>query len=400
VARVTDQELLPRPPAADDAAAAGAGPARPARRWCLGTWLVLAATVGWLQFVVVHQLLSGRTWLWAQLDLIPPVVFAVIPLLLLAVAPFARPIRWRVIAVVALAGVLGAGNSGINLASLWHDPPPAPRGAITVVSWNTEFWDQNWREAGGHSLDQGFYRYLRDLDADVYLLKEYLHIKPTEPLGRHNAFAIDRLDELRTEFPGFHIAVSGKQITISRYPIVAHRGLDLRPWLPEDKREVPPDQRNYPGYFIETLRTDLLVDGTVMSVYNTHVSQPGVDWRLYRGAARHEAREDHHRRDASFRALRADVDGNQHPVVVGADLNTSPAGGMLRLLPDRLVDQTRALESIYPTTWVFRVELWQIDWLLTTPDVTVHQYDLVDPAGLSDHRVQRAVLSTESNSQM
>jgi hypothetical protein len=388
---VTDQQLLPGTPTATEPATT----ARPTRRWCFGTWLVLVASLGWLLVVMAHRLLSGRTWVWAPLDLTPPVVFVAMPLLLLGVAPFARPIRWRVIGVLALAGVLGAGNSGINVASLWHTPPPAPDGAIAVVSWNTEFWDQDWR-AGGEGYEPEFYRYLRELDADVYLLKEYLHIRPVQPLVPENALGIDRLARLRAELPGFHIAVSGKQITLSRFPILRQVGLDMRPWLPEDLRTVPPGLEDYPGYLTETQRTDIQVEGTVVSFYNVHVSQPPVDIYLHRDQVRRTSRVAHHRREASFRALRADVERNRHPAVVGADLNTSPAMGMLRLLPDRLVDRTPAIDSIYPGTWFAGgLQLWQIDWLLTTADVAVHRYDLVDPAGLSDHRALRALLSKE-----
>jgi hypothetical protein len=57
---------------------------------------------------------------------------------------------------------------------------------------------------------------------------------------------------------------------------------------------------------------------------------------------------------------------------------------------------TRVLDSIYPTSWkVGGMEFWRIDWLLTTPDVAVHRYEMRGPAGLSDHRAQRAVLSVD-----
>jgi hypothetical protein len=405
VAHVTYPETLPDTPAVDDAA-----PARPAilprfrawlrprRRWCWGTRLVLAASLGWLLFVVAHRLFSGRTWVWALLDLIPPVTFVLVPALLLAVAPFARPIRWRVMAVVVLAAMLSAGNSGVNLASLWYSPPAAPPGAMTVVSWNTEYWDQDWRTSGGQSLEPDFYRYLRDLDADVYLLKEYIHIRPVFPLELGYVFAVDRVDRLRAEFPGYHIAVAGKQITISRFPIVHYRGLDNRSWLPRDLRDVSAEFPDFPEFTTETLRTDLLVDGTVISFYNTHIFQPAIDAHLYRGETQRIHRRAFHMREASFEALRADVERNRHPVVVGGDLNASSTMGILRLLPDRLEDRRPAIASIYPTSWRVGswLDLWQIDWLFTTQDVAVHEYDLVDPAGLSDHRVVRGLLSIQT----
>jgi hypothetical protein len=68
--------------------------------------------------------------------------------------------------------------------------------------------------------------------------------------------------------------------------------------------------------------------------------------------------------------------------------------GIRRLLPKRLVDRSPALSSIYPASWqAGGLDLWRIDWLFTTRDVAVHRYEMFAPARLSDHKVQRAVLS-------
>lgn len=382
-----------RAPAAE-APARRARPGRWRRRFAVAAYV---AALGWLLLVVTHLLVSGRTWLWAPVDLMPPILLLAVPAALLALVPLARPYRWRMAVVLVAAGALGAGGSGLNPAALWHEPGPAPPDAITVVSWNTEFWDQAWR-TGGRGYEPDFYRHLRGLDADVYLLKEYLYMDDAKPLAPEHARTIDRLGQVRNALPGYQVAVSGKQITVSRYPIVAQRGLDMRRWLPADLRVAPRSVADYPGYFSETFRTDLLVNGSVMSFYNVHVSQPAVDLRLHRAATREADRAAYHRQLASYRALRADVAANPNPVVVGADLNTSPAMGMLEELPDRLVDHSAALSSPYPWTWmVGGYPLWRIDWVLSTPDVAVHRYELLDPAGMSDHRVLRVSLSMREN---
>ncbi|MER6827791.1 endonuclease/exonuclease/phosphatase family protein [Streptosporangium sp. NPDC000563] len=374
---------------------------RPRRRWCLGTRLVVTATTGWLLFVVVHLLVSGRTSLWAPLDLMPPFMFVAVPVLVLVVAPLARPVRWRVISVLVFTLVLGAGRSGINVATLWYTPPPAPPGAITVVTWNTEFWDQDWRTSDGNRYSPDFYDYLREMDADVYLLSEYLYVDTsagdmmTSKWTADMALRIDKLPELRREFPGYQVATSGELITLSRLPIVGERGLDITRWLPDDQKAVPEVMRDWPtSYTVETLRTDIQVNGTVVSFYNTQINQPPIEWRLYDGEARDSNQYAHSRREASYRALRADIEANDHPVMLGGDLNTTPAMGMLRLLPEKLVDHTRALPSLYPVTYLAGVgELWRIDWVLTTPDLLVHRYEMPGSAGLSDHRPQQTVLS-------
>ncbi|MFC4536179.1 endonuclease/exonuclease/phosphatase family protein [Sphaerisporangium dianthi] len=375
---------------------------RPRRRWCLGTKLVVTASVAWLLFVAAHLLASGRTSLWAPIELIPPLLFLVVPALLMIVAPMARPVRWRIMSLLVVTGVLGAGQSGINYATLWYTPPPAPPGAITVAAWNTEFWDQDWRTAAGERYSPGFYDYLRGLNADVYLLSEYLYIDikagdlMAQGWGEADlALRIDKLPELRRAFPGYQVAVAGHQITLSRFPIVGRRALDMRRWLPADQKVIPEKVRDWPeSYAVETLRTDIDVNGKIVSFYDWHAGQPPLDWRLYDAQAREDNLSRKLRREASYRAVGTDIAANRNTVVLAGDLNTSPAMGIRRLLPERLVDQTRALSSLYPTT--FRAgsdDWWRIDWMYTTPDVTVHDYELPGSEGLSDHRAQRVVMS-------
>jgi endonuclease/exonuclease/phosphatase family metal-dependent hydrolase len=360
---------------------------RPRRRWCLGTKMVVTASVAWLLFVITHLLVSGRIALWTPVALVPPLLFLVVPALLMIVAPLARPVRWRIMSLLVVTVVLGAGQSGINYATLWYSPPPAPPGAITLAAWNTEFWDQDWPPAKGGRPSPDLYDYLHRLNADIYLLTEYMYVDTTagdirsKPWTADMALRIDKRADLRREFPGYQVAASGDLITLSRFPIVGHRGLDMSRWLPADQREIPAASREWPEeYTVETLRTDIDVHGKVVSFYDTHISPPS------------EAR----RREASYRAIRADIEANRNAAVLAGDFNTSPPMGIRRLLPENLVDPTPALSSLYPATFPARsTRLWRIDWMYTTPDVTVHRYDMLGPAGQSDHRAQRAILSVE-----
>jgi endonuclease/exonuclease/phosphatase family metal-dependent hydrolase len=361
--------------------------------------VAVVAVAGWLVFVLAHQVLSGRLRYWAPLDLAPPLVFAVMPVLLLALAMFARPVRWRLAGVLAVAAAVGAGNTGLNPAALWYSPPPAPPGAFTLFAWNTEFWDQLWRTDGGRPGDgrtdtAGFYRYLLDQEADVYLLQEYLHLRRT-PGQADQRVRIDRLAELTERFPGYEIAVFGELVTLSRFPIVFQRPLDLRPWLPEPMRAVPPEFREVADYYTtKTLRTDLRVAGGVVSVYNSHIHQPSHHFDLWSRAARDHIEDRHARRWAAYQAMATDVADNGNPIVVAGDFNTSPVMGVLRMLPDRLVDHTRALDSLYPASWAAEDdEFWRLDWLLTTPNVAVHGYEMRRPYGQSDHSAQWAEVS-------
>ncbi|MFF3441214.1 endonuclease/exonuclease/phosphatase family protein [Streptosporangium sp. NPDC002721] len=378
---------------------ATAGPP-PARRSRWRTWPLLSAPVAWLVFVAIHRALSGRVWWWQAPELVPPFAFAVLPVLLFAVALLARTARGWIAAVTLVSLVLGGGASGLNLAALWHRPPPAPPDAITVFSWNTLYWDMVVGEVtmppptGTPARDvDAFYRYLHAQKADVYLLQEYVYFGPDS-----KAVRVDDLARLRREFPGYHVAVASEMVTLSRFPIVSERGLDLRPWVSEKRDAILPPDPGLPDFSaVKTLRTDIQAGGDggkIVSFYNTHINSPvhafpkGPDPRRLN-------RTQHERRQANLRALAADVERNPHPVVLAGDFNASPAMGILRLLPDRLVDATPVLGSLYPTSWDDRWPLWRIDWAFTTPDVTVHRYGLVRSDGLSDHSGQHLVVSTK-----
>jgi hypothetical protein len=387
------------------------GPAEPAparRRWCWGTRLALVACLAWLGYIVAHRLLSSRTYWWGPWELEPPIVFAVMPVLLAAVAWFARPIRWRLMLVPAAALLLSAEYTGINVATLWYEPPPAPPGAITVVSWNTMYWDQDL-VSGGERTTEEFYQFLRGLDADVYLLHEYAHTEFTRPDVFAQVQVIDQLSEVQEVFPEYEVVVVGRNITLSRLPIVDSRGLESTPWLPEDLKEPPLAMRAHAAFWhTQTVRTDIQVMGRTVSFYNPHLFHPPSHplslepWPNH--SARWVYRLTHSMRRAGYQAISADMADNPNPVVLAGDLNTSPAMELRHLLPDELVDHTRLLSSLYPTSWTvggpngergWALDAWRLDWLFTTPDVAVHSYELLDPAGYSDHRPQHAVVSVD-----
>jgi endonuclease/exonuclease/phosphatase family metal-dependent hydrolase len=358
--------------------------------------MVLGASGSWVVFVAAHLLLSGRVWWWNLPDLTPPLAFLAVPVLLLAALPLARSGRRASAALAVAALVLGWPIGGVNAAALWHRPVAAPPDAVTVFSWNTWYWDQLLRAGprGEPIRDPDrFYRYLRTQAADVYLLQEHLYME----LPDFSPLPVTDPERLRREFPGFHVAVSGELVTLSRFPIVMDRPIDLRPWLARPWPDLPPADSRLPAYHtVKTLRTDLLVAGRVLSFYNAHIHAP-IDWLPARGGgtawdglARHDLRT------ADYRALAADVADNPHPILLAGDLNTAPASRQLRALPDRLVDATPALRSLYPTSWArYGLPLWRLDWVFTTTDVGVHRYRLVPPDGLSDHSGQLVVVSIE-----
>ncbi|MDG4764940.1 endonuclease/exonuclease/phosphatase family protein [Solwaraspora sp. WMMD406] len=308
-----------------------------------------------------------------------------------------RSMRRRLAPVPLIALLLGAGSSGINVATVWYTPPPAPADAVTMVTWNTEYWDQDL--AGGEPRSTAdLYEFLRRQDADVYMLQEYAHVDVTLADTFAQALAIDHEARLRETFPEYEIVIAGRNITLSRLPVVGHHWLDSTPWLPEDLKDVPPGLRDRPLFYqSQTLRTDITVNDEVVSFYNSHIYQPPQRiFRLRNDPDRSMFEIDRFNfeiRKASYEAIAADVAQNENLIVLAGDLNTSPAMGIFRMIPDRLVDQTRALPEIYPATWPIARPAWRLDWLFTTADVRVSRYELRDAGGLSDHKVQRVVLS-------
>jgi endonuclease/exonuclease/phosphatase family metal-dependent hydrolase len=132
----------------------------------------------------------------------------------------------------------------------------------------------------------------------------------------------------------------------------------------------------------------------VISFYNLHVNPPWEELSMqrlgpHRAEARRISRAQFDLRQANFRALAADLADNPYPVLVAGDFNTSPAMGMLRLLPDDLVDPSPAIRSLYPVSWHDQwPRQWRIDWVFTTEDITVHEYRMIRSGAFSDHSGQ------------
>ncbi|MBO4204960.1 endonuclease/exonuclease/phosphatase family protein [Micromonospora echinofusca] len=371
-------------PSAAPGAPAGTGPV-PRPRWCPATRLVLTVAVGWLLLVVGHRVFTGRWWFWLLPDLAPPLAYAVVPLLVAAAVPAARllrrplPARPRAVVLAATAGAfaLGLPHAGLHPAALaGGDPPPVPAGALRVLVWNTGYWDQ------ADEPDR-FLRFLVDQRADLYLLQEYLHWDTTAGLA--GARPVDAVDRLRAAFPGFTVVARGELLTVSRFPVLARPPVGPDAALPADA--------DFGQVFTaaKVLRTDLRIGDRVLSAYNVHLP---VQVNLAPHRFLDFVAERDRARRTQLRALTADLAGNPYPVLVGGDLNTTPAMGDLRGLRDRLRDAADAGTDLHPVTWpAGPLPAWRLDWALVSPTVRVHRYALDSPRGLSDHRTQTVLLS-------
>ncbi|HEY0639808.1 MAG TPA: endonuclease/exonuclease/phosphatase family protein [Pseudonocardiaceae bacterium] len=365
-----------RAPAADTAPAEPAGPAGPAgphparggrRRWCLGTRLLVAATAAWVVFLGLHVLLAGRWWPWLVVEAMPTLTVVVVPALLLLVVPLARPVRrWLSVVLVALL-LAGVRLAGFGTGSPGAEATGPPGTEVSVFTWSADYWEMT-------DDPDAFYAFLREQDADVYLLQEYLHWEGDGPIR------IDRTDRLRAEFPGYQVIVDGELLTLSRLPVVsAHH------------RPVPTTGTDWYWNGPKSQRTDLLVGGRTVSFYNVHLPVPfrigdhplsGRFYRFLEGQGTWRLRE--------LRALRADLAGNPNPAVVAGDFNspwmelTSLGAGAEAHNPTDGVLPARSWPvSDYPFP-----RLWRLDWLFTTGGLAVPGYRFGGGESFSDHFAQ------------
>ncbi len=367
------------------------------RRW--GSGILAASAGGWLIFTVAHLLFTGRVWWWVLPDMLPPPVYVVVPLLVVAVWGTACLVRrppagWGSrAALLCSAGalVIGAQGSGLNFAAVtggsWsahvgrggaETAAGAPAGvagveAIRIASWDTLFWDQN------EDADR-FYAYLHSLDADVYLLQEYM------VQGADGPAPVDDSARLRAEFPGYTLVGRGELLTLSRLPVVGQQVLTARPMAPLTLWADYWDAR--------VLRTDLLAGGRTLSVYNVHIADPfdlgqsPFTAHFYKSVHQLGAY-----REAQWRVLGSDIAANQYPMVVSGALNTLPSMGELRHLSG-LRDAVSAGGTLYPVSFAVRgAWLWRLDATYTSPGVGVAAYRLRDPSGLSTHKAQLTTVS-------
>lgn len=336
-------------------------------RWNRGTRLLVAATAAWTTFLLLHVLFVGRWWPWFIFEVTPPLAMVAVPLLLLALVPFARRIRGRLSVVLVIVLLFGIPLAGYGPA--WAGTATgSPLGTtVKVFAWNTDYWHQN-------NDKDAFYAFLRQQDADVYLLQEYAY-RFGEPIR------IDDSARLRTEFPGYQMSVDGDLLTLSRLPIVAALHV-----------EVPGNGMEWYKKVIKAQRTDIRVGGRTVSFYNVHLPVPfrisgsPLNPSFYRALKEQDVRRLH-----DLRMLRADLANNPHPAVLAGDFNSPWMELSLLGTSTRVHDPTGSLAP--PRTWPVSKyplpRLWRLDWLFTTGDLTVPEHRLRSGGeAFSDHAPQ------------
>lgn len=376
--------VLGEPGTDDGPAAARPRPGRTVR-------VLVALAVLWACYTVLQRLLSGRWWVMLVPDLMPPVAFLAVPVLLAAAAGGlalrrrgGRSPRGTALLVVCCLALVSAAVSwprnGIRLSALTHQVSSAA-GDLRVVSWNTTWWGQD-------ADPDTFWATLRDQRADVYLLQEYVNGVDHR---QENLRPVDDLARIEREFPGYHVVSRGELITLSRFPVTGHElvgpggavaGRPDAPWL-EVYRAV------------KTLRVDIEVGGRPLSLYNVHIPvqiDPGP--HLVSPSVLGMLRERQRTRTAQFEGLEAELREQRRrgaAAVIAGDFNSSPVMGEMDELRATLRDAADSGGGPYPRTWnefVPVLGLWRLDWAFSTGPVTVDSYRFDAMNSLSDHRAQ------------
>lgn len=336
----------------------------------------------WLCFAVAHEALTGKIWVWVLPGMSPPILFAVVPVLLLCSIIFMKKYRLVVAVASALSFAVALPSTGLNLAALHRADTPLEAGqSVHVVQMNTDYWGQL---RTGTLTDprnkDAMLNYLKSLDADVYLLQE--HMQRVGDL----APPVTALSDVREKFPEYQAITAGTLLTLSRLPVIEHSVVnpDTNSTL-----QLPP-----PPY---ALKVDVRVGDEMLSTYNVHMPiQIIIEDNWFSVDFYDEIRRRHFIRQDEFRTLAADVSSNPLPLVIAGDFNTSPAMGDNRGLLKVTQDAASFSSILYPATW--RVggqlpKLWRNDWFLIKNNIRVDEFRSLDPEGNSDHLTQSVDLS-------
>ncbi|WP_143162983.1 endonuclease/exonuclease/phosphatase family protein [Couchioplanes caeruleus] len=351
---------------------------RPAGRWRRRlSASVFAMAILWLVFAVLQELLTGRVWFWVLPGLMPPIMFAVAPALLMIAAALLKRFRISVLALAVVSFTITVPSSGINFAALLPRDAPAAEGhPVRVVQMNTDYWGQLREGTLSDPRDkESMLKYLRALDADVYLLQE--HMTRVGEL----ALPVTDLSDVGRVFPEYRAFTAGTLLTLTRLPVMDHRVVN-----PDTSSTLalPP-----PPY---ELMVNVKVGDRVLSTYNVHMPiQIIIEQNWFTRDFYKEIERRHVIRHEEFEALTEDVVANPNPLIVAGDFNTSPAMGDIRGLLDVTRDAARYSGRLYPATWRVGGQLpmlWRNDWYLIRNDITVDKFRSLDPEGNSDHLVQ------------
>lgn len=235
---------------------------------------------------------------------------------------------------------------------------------LKVFSFNTQLWHSGQK--------QEFISFLQGQQADIYLLQEAFNNKLE---------LIDGVAYLQDAFGGYHFAQAGDVVTVSKYPIVAQTA--------SEKFDL------WQGF----LRTDLEVEGQIVSAYNIHLPvpiQPDKFESLSHFANRtkelFEARSEH------FSLLETDLVNNPNPKLLAGDFNSTKFNSRLSFFSANFAEAHPAGYSTYPVTFEFLgMRAWRLDWFFTSSEWQATKYKQIVVPEFSDHDAMFVRLELQTN---
>lgn len=242
------------------------------------------------------------------------------------------------------------------------------------MDWNTDCWDQQ--------KDRGkFFEFLKNQNADIYVLQEYLHGPVSTDDSRVDKSAlfslcpaissvpciysaVNDMKKLKSEFPKYYLATDNQFVFISRYPI----------------KDSHCDSSG--GFAV----ADISIFGGTYRFFNVHMMfhfNPQDVFNMKELDSRFEARK------LSFSNLESQTEKCGTDYFVSGDFNSTKAMGTMGNILKQNVDAVRYSHIFIPVTVEFNgMRLWRIDYAFVSKlskNIMIQSYGVKDPKGLSDH---------------
>ncbi len=321
------------------------------------SWFILAFIV--FCFTLLNHILSGRLWLWNFFSIIPSFLFLVVPFILTiiyTVVLIKHKKKSLVLSFLMIIFTLFSGiqTSGVNINFVTDFPTDKEsQEVLTIFNFNTEYWE--------FENQQSFYNLLKDQNAHVYHLQEYMDYSNGKEIKVPNP---EVLRSLQKEFPNYEIIVSDELITMTRLPVI----------------QVDHSEDGY-------LRTDIGLGTQIISFYNVHLPVH-VDLRKLSTPIlliENTSKRFFIRKTIQEKLL-ADIQNNANTRIITGDFNTTPSMITMQPLLETHKDASKLSGFLFPTTWHTNgLKLWKIDYALTSNDLNILKYVEVDTSEFSDH---------------
>lgn len=344
------------------------------------TFSILSAF--WLFFISLNILFAGKSILSSIYGSLPDFILLLVPMLFLFIQINNKKKNLYTICTLIIALLLGITQVDINLLKLDKKNPDTDNSfKVKVFNWNTKCWD----------LDKDknrFYEFLKEQNADIYLLQEYMYYLPDWQTRKDMAIDPAKIvkncsfipgfskkfmlinDELRIkeEFPGYYYSPNFQFVIISRYPII----------------------QSYLDSSEQFAVSDININGIAVRFFNVHMVlhlKPSNPLAI-------EFYHDMHRRFLArrigFTNLLNNINNTVSDYLIAGDFNTTKHMGSLNSLYRNHFDAIKFSNDLYSNTFKYHgLRFWRLDYIFVpkhTKQINVKSMQILDDQKLSDHK--------------